>query len=102
MRSIGRPALFILLDLGARAGPRTQAVQISRTPHDDAVAPAMWAIHSRGRDERIFPCIAEMEMSAAVSDLWAAMTNNGGLPDTIENDPKKMMRFRKLQEDYRQ
>ncbi len=102
MRSIGRPALFILLDLGARAGPRTQSVQISQTPHDDAVAPALWAIHSRGRDESVFRCIAEMEMTAAVSEFWAAMVSNGGLPANLENDPKKMMRFRKLDENYRQ
>lgn len=98
--------------MGSRAGPRTTPVQILRTPAaaaaaaddatDNATAPTLWAIHARGCDKDVFPCIAEMEITAAVADFWAAMTSNGGLPDGLVNDPKKMMRFRKLDRGYRQ
>jgi hypothetical protein len=99
--SIGRPVLFMLFDLGVEAGPQTLPVQIQRTAADDRTAPGMWAIHSRGHSWEVFSCIDDLDMKGSALAFWAAMTGNGRLPAGLVNDPKKMMRFRQLEERYR-
>jgi hypothetical protein len=99
--SIGRPAMFLLFDLDVEAGPRTRSVQLQRTAANARIAPGLWAIHSRGHSWEVFACINALDMKDSALSFWAAMKDNGKLPEGLVNDPKRMMRFRQLDEHYR-
>ena len=66
--NVQNPILFLLFDLGAN--PVTApTIQVSVSRERD---PPVWAIHSRGHDERVFGCLKLMKCGEAAEKFFAA------------------------------
>jgi hypothetical protein len=69
-----RPILYLLFDLcfARKDSPRAPAIEVSYTSKEEDI-PRVWAIHSRGHDEKVFGCLGLMRCEDASYAFFKAL-----------------------------
>ena len=79
LKTVQRPVLFLLFDLGTTPGPRTLPVQVS---HNSGRIP-VWAIHSRGHDAEIFGCLKHMNCETSSKTFFNSIESEDNVSNTL-------------------
>jgi hypothetical protein len=82
-RDMSNPILFLHFDLDP-VRPNKATSPIFQVLHSDAaIAPDLWAIHSRGHDKTVFGCLEHMDVTNASQQFFLSMPNGVSSADEI-------------------